>query len=321
MTPQRIQAFSITDTGRKRSNNQDACAVLKKGDWLLMAVADGVGGNLCGEIASRLAIQTLQKGLEQTESLDPKTFLSQAASNANQAIRNYVTQHPECKGMATTLTAALVHFPEAHLLQIGDSRAYLLREGTLRRLTEDHTLVGKMVKEGLLSKEEARTHPKRHVIINALGISPDQRSDYFSVKLKPNDQILLCSDGLYDEISEDEIRMLLLKNNPKEAMKRLIDAANAAGGKDNISIALAVLDGKKMGETRRFKVSPAPKPSRKGPLKWFILLLCLAALAGGAWIWGQSTESGKRVKSYVLTLMGHGPVKNASRSPQGKETP
>jgi protein phosphatase len=305
MATQQIQAFSMTDTGLKRSNNQDACAVFKKEGFLLMVVADGVGGNMCGEVASRLTVATLHQRFKKTERLNPKTFLAQAAQEANQNIRDYVEEHPECKGMATTLTAAIIQFPNLHLLQIGDSRAYLFREKTLRPLTEDQTLVRKMVKEGLLTIEEARTHPKRHVIVNALGITPNQTFDYFHVTLKPNDQILLCSDGLHDEISEQQIGALLLNHSPKEAIQKLIAAANEAGGKDNISVTLAVINGSKMEGTKQFDAVLQPEASRKFPLKWLIILLCLFALAGGtAWYLGQSTELGKKAGGYISSLLG-----------------
>ncbi|MBW1659776.1 MAG: Stp1/IreP family PP2C-type Ser/Thr phosphatase [Deltaproteobacteria bacterium] len=319
MATQRIQAFSITDTGRKRSNNQDACAVFKKQDFLLMVVADGVGGNMCGEVASQIAVQTFRQYFDRVTDLNPKSFLEQAAVAANQSIRDHVTSHPECKGMATTLTAALVRYPNLHILQIGDSRAYLLRNGILRRLTEDHTLVRKMVKEGLLTKEEARTHPKRHVIINALGISRDQKFDYFKVELKQHDQILLCSDGLYDELPENEMRELLLENDPKEAIQRLVAAANAAGGRDNISITLAALDGKKMGDTKQFEAGLPPRKQRNRLMIWLIILLCLFVFAGGFWYLGRSTETGKKVISYISTLFGKGDVLKEAETPQGEK--
>lgn len=239
---QRIQDFYLTDTGKVRTKNQDACAIYKRRDLLLMIVADGVGGNKCGEIASRLTVETLKELFKETDMLDPGFFLIHGAKGTNERILSYVENHPECRGMATTLTAAVIEYPTLHVLHIGDSRAYLLRGGSLRRLTEDHTLVRRMVREGLLSPEEALYHPRRHVITNALGISEDQIYDYRRFKLKPGDQVLICSDGLYDEIGERDILELLLESSPEEAIRHLVDAANEAGGRDNISIALAVLN-------------------------------------------------------------------------------
>ncbi len=246
---QRIQVLSLTDTGRKRKDNQDACAVLKKGESLLMIVADGVGGNLCGEIASRIVVETLNRKFEVSENLSPNEFLINVAEEANRNIHQYVANHPDCKGMATTLTAALVQYPHLHLLHVGDSRGYLLRKGILMRITEDHTLVQWMVRDGILTSEEAIKHPKRHVITNAIGVSDSQECDYTHFDLVSGDSILLCTDGLYDELSEREIKDLLLKCEPKEAINRLIDAANAAGGSDNISIVLAVLEGALSADT------------------------------------------------------------------------
>jgi len=299
----RIHAFSLTDIGRERKNNQDACAVFKKRDLLLMVVADGVGGNKCGDIASRLTVETLQEKFEDTKDLNPKHFLTQGAKEINRRLRAYVASHPECRGMATTLTAALIQYPRLHILHVGDSRGYLLRKGTLQRLTEDHTLVQRMLKEGLLTAEEAKSHPKRHVIVNAMGVSDNQRYDYSSFNLGPGDQILLCSDGLHDEVDEEEIRDLLLKHEPKEAIRQLVDAANAAGGRDNVSVSLAALEGGRvLLDTKQLEPVPETPASRARYLKkWVIVALCLGALIAGAW-GGSKTPTGKRARKYISSL-------------------
>ncbi len=316
---QRIQAFSLTDAGKKRKNNQDTCAVFSKGNSLLMVVADGVGGNQCGEIASRLAVQTFQeefmKGYEEAE-----TFLSQAVVKANEKIRQYVSSNKECRGMATTLTATVVIYPNLYILHVGDSRAYLLRERALQRLTNDHTLVEKMKREGVLTDEEARVHPKRHVIVNALGISEKQSFDSGRILLKPGDKILLCSDGLYDELEESAIRDLLIENPPKEAVQELIKAANAAGGRDNISVVLASLDGKPLGDTRRIETPhEAAKPMRRF-MKWGIVFLCAAVLCGSAWYWVTETRTGRRAKSYLISMLTGKNISSKKGKPRDKQT-
>ncbi len=309
----RIQAFSLTDTGRKRENNQDACAVFSKRDLLLMIVADGVGGNLCGEVASRIAVETMQKRFAATAEIEPKSFLIQGVREANRRLRAYVAAHPECRGMATTLTAAVIRYPHLHLLHVGDSRAYLLRNRHLQQLTEDHTLVRRMVREGVISPAEAETHPKRHVIINAIGVAEEQRFDYLSYDLIPGDQVLLCSDGLYDELENTTIRTILQNSPPKEAIRNLIDAANAAGGRDNISIALATLEGTSLSDTKQMDADlykrPAKTPRRLS--RWIIALCCLGVLAAGTWFLTQ-TSAGRKVLSPTVSqpdrfhLPGHG---------------
>ncbi len=299
----RIQAFSLTDTGRTRKNNQDACAVFKKNENLLMVVADGVGGNRCGEVASRIAVKTMQQKFERAHDISPRTFLIEGTEEANQKVRAYVEAHPECKGMATTLVAALIQYPHLHLLHVGDSRGYLLRGGTLKRLTEDHTLVQGMVREGVLTPEEAKVHPKRHVIVNALGISDTQRYDYASYNLMPGDQILLCSDGLYDELSDESIGGILLGHAPKQAIQRLVNAANAAGGRDNISITLAVLEPASLEDTRR--LGPAGKSlATPHPFaKWLVIALCTGVFLAGAWAFFQ-TPRGHKARLYISSLLG-----------------
>ncbi len=297
----RIQAFSLTDVGRTRKNNQDACAVFIRGERLLMVVADGVGGNKCGEIASRLAVETLKSAFEGSAPDSPRSFLVQATEEANQRIRAYVGTHPECRGMATTLVAALIQYPALHLIHAGDSRAYLLRRGLLKKATEDHTLVRKMVKEGLLTPEEAKRHPKRHVIVNALGISDTQPYDYTCYDLEPGDQVLLCSDGLYDELPDEKIRDILLKHEPKTAVRALVDEANASGGHDNISITLAVVESAGLTDTKRLEPLSTPDTQRNRGMRWLAVALILCAMALGAWIFSR-TPVGHRARKTLTSL-------------------
>jgi len=261
-----------------------------------MVVADGVGGSLCGEVASRIAVETLRKRFEETSKIDPKPFLVEGVREANRQLRAYVAAHPECRGMATTLTAALIRYPRLHLLHVGDSRGYLLRDQRLQQLTEDHTLVQRMIREGVITPAEAETHPKRHVIINAMGVADEQKFDYLSYNLTPGDRVLLCSDGLYDELDTPSIRTILQSSPPKEAIHQLIDAANAAGGRDNISIALAVLEGTPLSGTKKMDTAPLRQPpaNPRRLSRWVILLGCLGAMAAGAWFLTQ-TSVGRKV--------------------------
>ncbi len=306
---QRIQAFSLTDTGRKRKENQDFCAVFSKGDALLMVVADGVGGHKCGDVASRLAVETLRRMFNETEIEDPRDFFEHAIQKANQEVRNYIEATPSCKGMATTFTAVIIRNSTLTLLHVGDSRAYLLRKGRFQRLTEDHTLVRRMMQEGVLSPEEAKTHPKRHIIVNAVGIAPIQEFDLRQMELQVGDKILLCSDGLYDEVSEREIAKILEENSPKEAVRKLVETANEAGGKDNISVTLAVMEGSALMNTKHFETSVASTPLASRRLKKvFFILILLVLGCGGIGYWSRTTDTGRRLKARVLSFFRKGSV-------------
>jgi protein phosphatase len=243
-----ISAFALSDRGKERVNNQDACGVFCHGSMLLMVVADGVGGQVCGEVASHLTVATFRENLEKGPIEVPDAFLAEGARKANRVVREYMTDHPECKGMATTLTVVLIQFPELYVLHVGDSRGYLLRRGVLTRLTEDQTLVRKMVREGILSPEAAVNHPKRHIILNAVGPIGTLRFDYGKVFLERGDRVLLCSDGLYDEVSDGAIRDILSGKDARSVTGFLVQAANQAGGRDNISVAVAFIDEKIHGK-------------------------------------------------------------------------
>jgi serine/threonine protein phosphatase PrpC len=221
-----------TDIGKVRERNEDSYLV----EPPLYAVADGMGGARGGAVASSLALDTMEKMFR-----IGKGSLSELIRSANRAVFERSVSDRKVSGMGTTLTAATVDDQGAHLGHVGDSRAYLLRAGALRQLTDDHTLVNRMVKAGEITAQEAGTHPHRNVLIRSVGTEPEVEVDEEDVPLMDGDRLLLCSDGLTNMVAEPQIQAILETTlDPQEGADRLIKAANRAGGIDNITV--VVLD-------------------------------------------------------------------------------
>ncbi|MDQ3944832.1 MAG: Stp1/IreP family PP2C-type Ser/Thr phosphatase [Actinomycetota bacterium] len=219
-----------TDVGRGRPANEDTFLV--NHEDRLYAVADGMGGHRAGEVASATAIDALQAAFADGASLD------QAVEEANAAVYEKASANLDMRGMGTTLTAAVL-LDDRHALlgHVGDSRAYLMRDGGVTQITEDHSLVEQLVREGRLSPEEAADHPQKAIITRALGIDPDVEVDTYPIDLRPGDRLLLCSDGLTNMLNDAAIaRVLRRQPDPQEAAEQLVDMANEAGGDDNITV-------------------------------------------------------------------------------------
>ena len=234
-----IAAFAATDTGLARSGTEDSHL---KGRTVF-AVADGLGGHQGGEVASAAAIEGLASldGRDFADPTDAAEALVAAALDANRAIMEQASKEPELLGMGTTLTAAaLVGGDRLQLAHVGDSRAYLLRDGRLEQLTTDHTLVGELVRRGRLTADQAAMHPERSVLTRAVGLDPDLEGDAPDpVGLEPADQVLLCSDGLTETVAEQRIAATLAEHGDgDDACRALVAAANQAGGPDNITVVL-----------------------------------------------------------------------------------
>jgi protein phosphatase len=228
----RVEVGVVTDIGRVRDGNEDSYLV----EPPLYAVADGMGGHRGGEVASQLALETVEELF-----LAGEGTLADQVREANRAVFTRSASDRSVTGMGTTLTAARIDGEGAHLVHVGDSRAYLLRAGSLRRLTEDHTLVNRMVKAGEISAAEADVHPHRNVLLRALGTDPDVEVDEQDLGLLAGDRLLLCSDGLTSMVTEDQVQAILeAEPEPQAAADRLVRAANRAGGIDNITV--VVLD-------------------------------------------------------------------------------
>ncbi len=258
-----FEAFVSTDVGNKRRINEDNfCANYEMG---LFVVADGMGGHAAGEVASRLAVEEIEEvlwasryddGWTWPDSYDPELSLMAnklrfAITNANNKIRKATSEHNECRGMGTTIVAALVDDKKCCIAHVGDSRAYLYRNFELVALTSDHSWVNEQLKQGFITLEHARNHPFRNVITQALGSGTDIRIDTVEIDVFATDVLLLCSDGLNSMLSDTEIASLMKKGarGPLDDLNNeLIEAAKRRGGDDNITVSLI-----RVGESRMNK--------------------------------------------------------------------
>ena len=222
---------SATHQGMVRQNNEDSLFPDKSGQsdgQAVLMVADGMGGHIAGEVASRLAINAAASA-----ELEP----GDRVAAANRAIREEVARQPDLEGMGTTLTLVELE-PEgvARVAHVGDSRAYLYRDGELRQLTEDHTVAAEYVALGQISAEEAVDHPQSHMLTRCLGLTRFVNVDRIDLDLTPGDRVLLCSDGLNSMVPADGIAKALTNGTADEAAWKLVEAANKAGGHDNVSV-------------------------------------------------------------------------------------
>lgn len=223
-----------SDIGRVREGNEDSVLIHHP----LFAVADGMGGHVAGDVASQTAIETITEGVAEGRGLEPDD-LEELIKAANLAIWDKAQSDSTLHGMGTTCTLILVDDSRVHIGHVGDSRAYLFRSGELTQLTEDHTLVGRMVKEGRLQPEEAERHPQRNIITRTLGVDPNVQVDNEVVTIGEGDRILICSDGLTSMLDSGTITSVLTtESDPQAAVDRLVDEANAAGGEDNVTVVI-----------------------------------------------------------------------------------
>ena len=225
------RATVVSHTGRKRRHNEDAYVC----EPPLFAIADGMGGARAGEVASGLAAAAVQAGDAGGDGKERVAALIQAA---NRSVFERSSNDAEVAGMGTTMTVALVEGTEVTIGHVGDSRAYLVRDGSLEQLTEDHSLVNELLKSGKLSPQEAEMHPQRSVITRAVGTDPDVDVDAFIVSANEGDVFLLCSDGLTDMVRDDDILDTVERyhDDLDRVTKSLISAANRGGGEDNITV-------------------------------------------------------------------------------------
>lgn len=250
----RIAAYGRSDIGQRRSSNEDALLLRET----VFAVADGMGGHLAGEVASAAALEPIGMldGEVFASSSDAAAALTNAVIAANTHILALADENPQFRGMGTTLTAVLVEGVRIHVAHVGDSRAYLLRNDTLSRLTIDHTLVQQLIDDGEITEEQAAAHPQRSVITRALGITPAVDVDTLTVTLAPDDTVLLCSDGLTGVVDDKTIvRTLTTASTPAQAIDALIAKANAHGGPDNVTVLVLT-----------YADDHAPRPSPTMPL-------------------------------------------------------
>ena len=261
----RVRAGSRTDIGRMRQRNEDSLVIHEP----LFAVADGMGGHRGGNVASALALEAfISKALDANGKADdsgsPAEALAEGIKEANHQVLERGEADRELRGMGTTLTALLAEPDRLYLAHVGDSRAYLLRGGNLQQLTEDHTLVQRMVREGRLTPDEAANHPQRSILTRALGVEDDIPVDELTLDLHSGDRVLLCTDGLTSMVGRDRLQQILQgEADTQAACDRLVEEANHAGGEDNITVILLDFadDGGEATRDAGATVS-APRPER-----------------------------------------------------------
>jgi serine/threonine protein phosphatase PrpC len=300
-----------TDTGRQRHANEDSYFARAP----LFAVADGMGGAQAGEVASRIAAGAFEHGSAGEGPAEGR--LEEIAQEANREIHKLAQEDSSRAGMGTTLTAAMLHDDEVAFGHVGDSRAYVLRDGELRRLTKDHSLVEELRRQGRLTEEQAEEHPQRSIITRALGPEPKVNVDTMSFPARDGDVFLLCSDGLTTMVSDEEIREILVgARGLRSAVNRLVDAANRGGGRDNITaVAFRVaeagaeeadegatlmartaeqagLTGERVrAATDRLRGTGAPMPApsrRRRAIRIAAVVAVLAVVVGGAFLIARS---------------------------------
>ena len=306
--------FEKTDTGRQRQANEDAMLARSP----LFVVADGMGGAQAGEVASMTAVRAFEEGLPEGT---PERVLTERIQVANRVIHDQAHSDPDLAGMGTTITAAVVDTPGDRVVigHVGDSRAYRIRDGIIQRLTRDHSLVEEMRRRGQITAAEAEDHPQRSIITRALGPEPEVDVDVQSVPAEPGDLFLLCSDGLTSMLDDDAIRQAIVGSSGlDDAIRQLIDSANAAGGRDNITAVLFQVEdpssplpasGPPTLQTGASAASPVVASASGGrrAVRWVIGSLATLAVLGllgfGLWfgtrqIWFLGTDDAGRVALY-----------------------
>lgn len=239
-----------TDVGCVRPLNEDSCTIVEPADrallehkGILLVVADGMGGSQAGEVASRFAVD-LVAGSYYGSPHEPREALALAFHEANRQIHKLSLIHRDCTGMGTTCTALVIQGEVAHSAHVGDSRLYLVRSSSIYQMTEDHSVVKELVKRGALTADAARRHPERNVILRALGSHASIRVATWEQPLpvRPGDCFVLCSDGLHDAVSDDEICLAAQSLEAGAACHSLVETARSRGGRDNITVAIARLE-------------------------------------------------------------------------------
>lgn len=237
-----MKYFGATDIGKVRENNEDCFHTEDN----LFIVADGMGGHQAGEVASSLSVKTFLEYLKgiigdkkRLNSKSVSKVLKDAVISANSKVFKQSVSDPDCFGMGTTFTACYAEPGIAHIIHVGDSRAYLARDSSLRLITSDHTFVGEMLKRGEITYEDTFDHPQRNYLTNVLGVGDEVTTDYHQVKVGKGDRIILCTDGLNSMLKDELILKISGKSNgPQECVEALIRQANRLGGRDNISIVI-----------------------------------------------------------------------------------
>lgn len=285
-----LDVFGKTDLGKVRAGNEDFKEVLIAGDApngidAIMVVADGMGGHAAGEVASEMTVKGVIRHLrsQSSKATTPRKaypqLLGKILSKVNQEVHQ-AGQKPEHNGMGTTCTAAVLKDDQLHIAHVGDSRAYILRNGKLHQITKDHSWVEEQVAAGLLKPEQAANHPQRNVITRAIGLDNQVKIDTFTKDIRSGDRVLICSDGLHSVVTDNTIRKVISDDRKAAAIcTKLIELANKNGGPDNITVIVAKFKGsdgaantKRIDRTKK-SGSRQKRRGKSGPLGWLTRLL------------------------------------------------
>jgi protein phosphatase len=325
-----------SDAGRVRDHNEDYLGYRQpeepelraEAGWLY-AVADGVGGARAGEVASKLAVQTLLAAYYHSYQETPTDRLREAFAEANRAVHERASEQEGPHRMSTTLVAAAIRGRELTAANVGDSRAYLIREGQIRQITHDHSVVARLVAEGVITSEQAESHPRRHVISRSIGARPEVKADVFAEAFLPGDRLLLCSDGLTEHVTDDEILAAMQDEDPETGVQRLVDLANERGGTDNTTVLVVRALREREDRLPPLALPPeteeAPVPQRS---RWpwigvivAILLACTAGLAAGTFMLLNPTPTQTATATATLLPAVATPAATATTIPTSTPVP
>ncbi len=239
-----MNVSAISDIGKVRDLNEDNYCVSEKG-YLLFIVADGMGGHNAGEVASFIVVNTMKEHIhtyisDDMDEQSVKGIIYEAFHRANEKVYRYAEENPSCDGMGTTATLVLKVHSTIYIGHVGDSRAYIIKEGIIEQITQDHSLVAELVRSGSITELEAMKHPQKNVITRALGTSKSIKPDIFSMEFFDNDILVMCTDGLSNFVDKYEIEKIVTEvEDSNEACERLVSKANKRGGYDNITVLVA----------------------------------------------------------------------------------
>jgi len=240
-----VEVAGLTDVGCARENNEDSYLYWEPASekefrrkGRLAVIADGMGGHEGGQEASRLAVETVRDVYDQASGDDPQTALTESFVTAHARIQDYAERHPAFHGMGTTCTALVLRDRQLYFAHVGDSRLYLIRDARILRLTRDHSYVGRLVESGIVSAEDAEKHPQRHILTAALGAGRELAVDGAEqgLAMQDGDDLLLCTDGLWGVVTDEELETLVSGNAPAESCAALVKLARERGGPDNITV-------------------------------------------------------------------------------------
>ncbi|HEY1270508.1 MAG TPA: Stp1/IreP family PP2C-type Ser/Thr phosphatase [Terriglobales bacterium] len=262
-----IELANLSDVGCQREQNEDSYGYWEpateeafQGKGRLVVVADGMGGYEGGQDASRIAVETVREIYESFPEPDPQSALLRAVQTAHERIRDFAGNHPSLTGMGTTCTAAVLSHEKLYFAHVGDSRLYLLRGAEIVRLTRDHSYVNRLVESGYIQAGEAENHPQRHILTAALGVGEELSVDspQGPIEVQEGDVLLLCTDGLWGQVSDGELLQIARNHRPQESCRELVELARERGGPDNITVQVV-----RIGGNGRPAANPSPARASK----------------------------------------------------------